>query len=892
MADVGMLHRTPLFKVELGLAANPLDALASVAWTDVTPYARSFFIARGRQHELNRFEAGKASVTLDNLDRRFDPEFAASPYAPNIKPMRRLRISSLLYATEVVKDGATNYWRLNETSGNFADMIGTLTQVAAGTIARNVTGAIIDSDGAADFDGSTGRASVAGGASTPFFSVPASTGQGFTLECWLKNDGLAGTDCALHLGSLTPNRGVRLDATGANYRVAVVVGGSFTATVAAPASFGVYRHLVATVKKSGTSLIVTLFIDGAQVAQSTHLTTTYVAADAGDPISVAAQNNAGTPDNFWNGPIDDVSIYPTVLTDAQILNHYNLGVTSGVARLFTGYIEGWPPKFDQGAFDATVEVEAADAFKVFNLWRFLGRYSEEVLFDNPLGYYRLGESAPAANAIQTATDSSGFGRHGAYANENTISGASPITYGDPALIVGDDDTCPRFNGTAPSSSRVRVTDPAAQILGTGAFTLEAWVKKSTGGSSGTIIAQASNLFTGGGSSFAARGYHLRLSTSAPRFIVWNEDGTTSIDLTSPDALANDTTYHVVAVRKSDGSSELWVDNVLKASAGVATATSIATGKLWFGSIIDSNVGDNNPFHGNIDEVAVYGTALSSTRIGKHYTAGVQGWSELTSARITRVLDLLGWPSADRSIDTGKSLMNATSDLSGKKVLEAIQQAVTAESGACYVRGDGVVEFKSRHAQINQDPLATFGDRVGEFKYIDLTFAYDDSEIWTEVRTQRVGGPVQVARDDAAVAEYGDRVLSLEALEIASDLEALDAANYNLSRYKQPYLRLREVAFNARQGYNSGDTEGPMWSALLRREVFKEMIRIKRRPPGTTNEGTQTITQDCFISRVMHRYSKEQGWETRWMLQPADQADYWVLDDTTLSVLGTTTRLAY
>lgn len=62
--------------------------------TDVSAFVRRFTIRRGRQMELDRFEAGAAMVVLDNRDRRFDPTHAASPYAPNVTPMRPIAITA------------------------------------------------------------------------------------------------------------------------------------------------------------------------------------------------------------------------------------------------------------------------------------------------------------------------------------------------------------------------------------------------------------------------------------------------------------------------------------------------------------------------------------------------------------------------------------------------------------------------------------------------------------------------------------------------------------------------------------------------------------------------------------------------------------------------------
>lgn len=84
---------TPTLKVEIDFVSAPLSATNT--WTDVSTYARTVSLRRGRDHELNRSQAGTATITLSNRDRRFDPLNASSPYAPNVIPMRQIRISAV-----------------------------------------------------------------------------------------------------------------------------------------------------------------------------------------------------------------------------------------------------------------------------------------------------------------------------------------------------------------------------------------------------------------------------------------------------------------------------------------------------------------------------------------------------------------------------------------------------------------------------------------------------------------------------------------------------------------------------------------------------------------------------------------------------------------------------
>ena len=81
--------------VEIAFDSNPLDS--SQTWTDVSQYLRSFETTRGRLTNLDAFQAGTATVTLDNRDNRFSPNqstyyYDAANSRTKIQPLKRLRI--------------------------------------------------------------------------------------------------------------------------------------------------------------------------------------------------------------------------------------------------------------------------------------------------------------------------------------------------------------------------------------------------------------------------------------------------------------------------------------------------------------------------------------------------------------------------------------------------------------------------------------------------------------------------------------------------------------------------------------------------------------------------------------------------------------------------------
>jgi hypothetical protein len=61
---------------------------------DVTDRVRSWSSNRGKSRALDAFNAGNASIVLDNNTRDFDPTYAASPFYGQIIPKRQIRISS------------------------------------------------------------------------------------------------------------------------------------------------------------------------------------------------------------------------------------------------------------------------------------------------------------------------------------------------------------------------------------------------------------------------------------------------------------------------------------------------------------------------------------------------------------------------------------------------------------------------------------------------------------------------------------------------------------------------------------------------------------------------------------------------------------------------------
>jgi hypothetical protein len=84
--------------------------LGGTLFQDVTPYVRSVTVRRGRSRRLDKYQAGTAGIVFDNSDRRFDPVYAGSPYAGQIKPRRPVTIE---VGSEYLFTGLVEDWNLD-----------------------------------------------------------------------------------------------------------------------------------------------------------------------------------------------------------------------------------------------------------------------------------------------------------------------------------------------------------------------------------------------------------------------------------------------------------------------------------------------------------------------------------------------------------------------------------------------------------------------------------------------------------------------------------------------------------------------------------------------------------------------------------------------------------
>ncbi len=101
---------------------------------------------------------------------------------------------------------------------------------------------------------------------------------------------------------------------------------------------------------------------------------------------------------------------------------------------------------------------------------------------------------------------------------------------------------------------------------------------------------------------------------------WVSSGADMLAIYSANSVTLNTWYYVVGT--FDGTTaNLYVNGALVASGAVTTYQAQTSNPLEIGQ---SEPGDNLYFPGRLEEAAVYGTALTATRVQHHYSVGTTG----------------------------------------------------------------------------------------------------------------------------------------------------------------------------------------------------------------------------------------------------------------------------
>lgn len=325
------------------------------------------------------------------------------------------------YASTVLMDGASAYWRFDQASGAtiVPDWAGVNDLAAGSGVNGGSSGAVIgDANTASTFSGT----STASASTQTAIQAPDT----FTVGAWVKTTSSSGGKIIGFGNASTGTSGsydrqIYMDNSG-RFLFGVYTGNAEVLQSSGSYNDGQWHQVVASMGSNGMAL----YVDGVRVGQRSDVA-------AGQPFSgywrVGGDNLNGWPNqpgsNFINGSIDEVAVYPTTLSLGTIQKEYQAsGRSISIAPLPT------------------------DA------------YGAAAMKSNPALYWRFDE----VNGT-TAADSSSNGNSGTYSGN--------VQLNQPGALFGNSGTAVQFDGRSSQVvSSTQFTNPTT-------FSQALWFKTNT-----------------------------------------------------------------------------------------------------------------------------------------------------------------------------------------------------------------------------------------------------------------------------------------------------------------------------------------------------------------------------------------------------------------------------
>ncbi|MFS4505797.1 PKD domain-containing protein, partial [Clavibacter sp. Sh2141] len=475
------------------------------------------------------------------------------------------------YAASVKDDGATAYYPLDEKDGTSGLDHVAFEDLRVDNATRGATGPL-DGSTATTFSGQDGSFAV-----TPQAVQAPDT---FSVESWVKTTSTSGGKIVGFGGSSTGTSGnydrmVYLDNDGRAF-FGVYTGSTQTVNSAPGLNDGQWHQIVATMGPQGMKL----FVDGKIVGQRADTTR---GQDYQGFWRIGGDNLGGWPNQprnyYLQGDIAQVSLYPTALTRADVVDHL---VASG----------------------RTSPIPAAPA----------DAYGKAVYAADPSSYWRL-DDADGASTLKDA----GQNDVGANVGRN-------VRFGQAGALSGPVGQAAAFSDSI-AVSQQRISNPLA-------YSLEMWFQTTTT-RGGKLIGFGDNPDPFNFSGSYDRHVYMQ-DDGRLQFGTW----TGQTNLASSDRAYNDGTWHhMVASQGSDG-LKLYVDGDLVGQNGQTQAQGydgywrIGGDNTWSSS--------SGTFEGRLDEVAVYPSVLTADAVATHYSLGTSGRvpNQAPKAAFTQQADFL------------------------------------------------------------------------------------------------------------------------------------------------------------------------------------------------------------------------------------------------------------
>lgn len=527
-----------------------------------------------------------------------------------------------------------------------------------------------------------------------------------------------------------------------------------------------------------------------------------------------------------------------------------VGVTDYVR--FYGFVDGWPLQNARGM--ATVQITATDATKILSSTEIAtSEYATTIISDGPVGYWRLG-----ATTGNVAVDSSGNANDGTYTGV-LKRGAAPVL---PFSADGSMGHVANDTGfvNLPTSARVDAFP----------ISIETWVQ-SDAKNPLAPFGSRKELYSQYEEDGSSEQFTLALGgdSDTDQFVIFNVAGASFNFAISWTVDINDgAPHHLVCTCDSGGNAHLLVDG---AAAPVRDSDfggipDIINGEPYIGG------GSSDPeWVGRQDETSIWDVELTDAQVSEHYIAGTAPWDgDSTGDRITRILDLIGWPAGLRAIDNGEFSVGPA-QIEGRNAWDYMRSVAESEQGRLFIAADGTLTFHERGRYFTEATETTSqftfsDDGAGDGLHAGLSFTLDDRWIINTATAQREGGEPQTAIDSASRTTYGPSGKSLSGLVLQHDRNARQLAEYLVFRYKTPQVRAEGWSLQP-------ELDGADWADIFGLEIG-HLVTLECTP---INVGSQ-IVMTQHLERVADTITPE-SWTVEFNGSPQDPYidSYFVFD---------------
>lgn len=351
-------------------------------------------------------------------------------------------------------------------------------------------------------------------------------------------------------------------------------------------------------------------------------------------------------------------------------------------------------------------------------------------------------------------------------------------------------------------------------------------------------------------------------------------GAANYTLTSAATVTDNVTHTAMLTQSLSGGTVTVVLYLDGASAGTTTYSNTIPA---FTQVYAGGRGDSRCFHGTLNHVSVYATAISAARASQHSLARTTGFSgESSNARISRLAGYAGVAVGDMALETGTSTSLVAQDTTGNAPLDMVHTVEHTENGLVFMSGDGKLTFHARSHRYNQSAAFTLDASLDELQP-DLKFVEDDFGLANDVTVTRSTGSVSRATNPASIVEYDLYRVALDSVS-TSDNEAVSAANWRVNNYGTPQRRCPSVGVDLAQQ--------PAKIPTIAGSDLGAKFTI-------TNLPTQAPAASVDLN--IEGYTESLGldvWQLVFNASSSTSSLVWQLNSGSYSQLGTTTKLGY